>query len=59
MAADLVSTATASILTGVNVTSVSNACVSGDLEYTTQGGQMFVSLAAVRTLARGAGVQPR
>jgi hypothetical protein len=59
MAADLVSTATASILTGVNSTSITNACVSGDLEYTTQGGQMFVSLAAVRTLARAAGINPR
>jgi hypothetical protein len=59
MAADLVSTATASILTGINSTSITNAAVSGDLESSTQNGQTFVSLAAVRALARTAGIQPR
>ena len=59
MAADLVTAATASILTGVNSTSITNAAVSGNLEYTTQNGQMIVSLAAVRALARAAGITPR
>lgn len=57
MATDLVSTATASIATGVNMTSLTNACVSGRLEYTTENGQMFVSLAAVKALARAAGIR--
>lgn len=59
MAADLVSTAAAAVLTGINSTSITNAAVSGNLEYTTQNGQMFVSLAAVRALARAAGITPR
>ncbi len=59
MATDLVSIATAAIVTGINSTSISNAAVNGDLEHTLQDGQMFVSLAAVRKLARAAVVTTR
>lgn len=57
MASDSVSTGTASIATGVNMTSITNACVSGTLEYTSEDGQMFVSLAAVKALARAVGIR--
>lgn len=54
------SIANASIATGINSTSITNAAVSGNLDYaTTPGGQMLVSLAAVRALARAAGIQSR
>jgi hypothetical protein len=45
----------------MNVTSITNAAVSGKLEYTTApNGDLLVSCAAVRALARAAaGVQPR
>lgn len=60
MAADLVSTANASLATGINMTSVTNACVSGNLEYTlAPDGQMLVSLEEVRALARAAGITRR
>jgi hypothetical protein len=57
---DIVTTATAALVTGVNMTSITNAAVSGNLEYTTApSGDLLVSLAAVRALARAAGIQPR
>ena len=59
MTADRVSVAAASILTGINMTSLTNACVSGSLTYTTQNGQMFVLLADVRALARASGIKTK
>jgi hypothetical protein len=57
---DIVTTATAALVTGVNMTSITNAAVSGKLEYATApNGDRLVSLAAVRALARAAGIQPR
>lgn len=56
--ADIVSIANASIATGINSTSITNAAVSGRLDYTTApGGQLLVSLAAVRALAAAAGIR--
>ncbi|MGJ9371818.1 hypothetical protein [Nesterenkonia sp. CF4.4] len=55
---DQVSIYRAAKLSGVNMTSVTNAAVSGRLEYTTdKDGRMLVSLSAVRALAAAAGVR--
>lgn len=55
---DAVTIATAAFTTGINMTSVTNAAVSGSLAYTTApDGQMLVSLADVRTLAAAAGIR--
>lgn len=56
--ADIVTTFEAALATGVNATSITNAAVSGRLDYTTApGGQLLVSLAAVRALAAAAGIR--
>lgn len=53
---DRVSLATAARVTGVNMTSFTNACVSGRLDYElAPNGQMLVSLSAARSLAAAAG----
>lgn len=57
---DAVTIATAAFTTGINMTSVTNAAVSGSLAYTrASDGRMLVSLADVKALAAGAGIRVR
>lgn len=57
--ADQVMVFQASKVTGINMTSITNAAVSGDLEWTMHtNGQMVVSLSAVQALAAAAGIRP-
>lgn len=53
---DRVAVATAARAIGINMTSLTNACVSGRLDYElAPNGQMLVSLSAARSLAAAAG----
>lgn len=55
--ADIVTTSTAALATGINMTSITNAAMSGRLDYTTPTGDLLVSLAAVKRLAAASGIR--